>query len=201
MLRPVGHVNERTLVLNRSWFAITTTTVRRALSLVYADAAQIICPTSYEVHDFTSWIDREPRNGEAVVRGVSFHLCVPEIIVLSRYDRVPKRTVAFSRRNLYRRDGYTCRYCGQRPRADELTIDHVVPRSQGGRTNWENCVLACEGCNKRKGNRSHVDAGMSLTAELTAPQWSWEEELTRGGVRPSWQRFLPKTRSRRARLG
>ncbi len=193
MLRPVGYLNERALVLNRSWYAITTTTARRAISLVYADAAQIICPTTYETHDFESWVLRGPADGDRVVRGVSFVVCVPEIIVLGSYDKVPQRSVAFSRRNLYRRDGFICRYCGRRPRTDELTIDHVVPRSHGGRTTWENCVLACEGCNKRKSNRSLIDAGMRLAVVPRAPNWSWDEELS--GARPSWDRFLPKSRA------
>jgi len=187
---PRGRLDERTLVLNRSWLAITTTTVRRALTLVYGEAAQVICPETYEVHDFESWMERGVRNGDACVRTVRAPIPVPEIIVLSRYDKVPRRRVAFSRRNLYRRDNYTCHYCGRRPTHGRLTIDHVVPRSQGGRTSWENCVLACEECNKRKSDRSAVEAGMALLTRPRAPDWSWDVELSRGARLPSWERFL-----------
>ncbi|MHC4548670.1 MAG: HNH endonuclease [Planctomycetota bacterium] len=193
MLGPtVGLLGERTLVLNRSWLAITTTTVRRALSLVYQESAQIICPFTYETHDFDSWSTLYNGNRDRYVRTVSLKLRVPEIIVLSAYDGLPTRTVAFSRRNLYRRDNFTCQYCGKRPGASELTIDHVMPRSQGGRTTWENCVLACVECNKRKAHRSLGEADMRLLRRAHAPQWSWDVELALDRRRESWKHFLPR---------
>ena len=85
--------------------------------------------------------------------------------------------------------------CGTRPHSHELTIDHVVPRSLGGRTTWENCVLACQDCNKRKGNRAPGAVGMHLVRDPHTPQWSWEVELSVGGARESWKRFLPKRRN------
>jgi 5-methylcytosine-specific restriction endonuclease McrA len=164
-VRHPGILGERTLVLNRSWMAITTTTVRRALTLVYQDAAQVICPERFKI---------------------------PEIIVLRMFDGFPQRSVAFSRRNLYRRDQFTCQYCGSRPGAADLTIDHVVPRSQGGRTSWQNCVLACVGCNKRKAHRSLDESGMSLQRAPTIPRWTWDVELSMAVRLPSWERFLPR---------
>jgi 5-methylcytosine-specific restriction endonuclease McrA len=195
-----GVLDERALVLNRSWMAITTTTIRRAVTLTYQDAARILCPHTYEVHDFDSW-RLLGVNGGPVLRGGSFKLQLPEIIVLRAYDGVPKRTVAFSRRNLYRRDMFTCQYCGARPGVAELTIDHVVPRSRGGRTSWENCVLACVDCNKRKSNRTLEDASMTLRSRREAPQWSWEVELSGSTRRPSWEHFLPKHRKRSRETG
>lgn len=195
LLRTANHLEERTLVLNRSWIAITTTPVRRALGLVYMDAARVICPQSYETHDFDSWLEVELGNDDPIVRAIRQDIKVPEIIVLGFFDGQPRRNVAFSRRNLYRRDNYTCRYCGTRPRSHELTIDHVVPRSLGGRTTWENCVLACQDCNKRKGNRDPSAVGMNLVHDPHTPQWSWEVELSVGGARESWKRFLPKRRN------
>ena len=193
-----GVLGERTLVLNRSWLAITTTTVRRALSLVYQESAHVICPETYETHDFYSWFARPSTNGDRCVRTVSARVPVPEIIVLSVYDGMPARTVAFSRRNLYRRDDFTCQYCGRRPGSADLTIDHVLPRSQAGRTTWENCVLACTECNKRKAHRSRREAGMRLLCRPRAPQWSWDVELSNGHRHDSWASFLPKNgRARR----
>ena len=194
VLNTASPLGERTLVLNRSWIAITTTTVRRALSLLYVEAAQVICPRTYETHDFDSWLELPPEYGDPVVRTVRQEVKVPEIIVLRGFDGRPRRNVAFSRRNLYRRDDYTCHYCGRRPRSDQLTIDHVVPRSLGGRTTWENCVVACEDCNKRKGNRPPGSGGMKLVRVPRAPKWSWELELSLGGGRDSWERFLPRNR-------
>jgi 5-methylcytosine-specific restriction endonuclease McrA len=187
-----GRLGERTLVLNRSWLAITTTTVRRALSLLYQESAHAICPRTFETFDFHSWAGLRSENGDRYIRTVTSRLRVPEIIVLRIYDGLPKRTVAFSRRNLYRRDNYTCQYCGRRPGAADLTIDHVIPRSQGGRTTWENCVLACVECNKRKAHRCRTEAGMRLLRVPRAPQWSWDVELSLGHRRDCWASFLPR---------
>ena len=74
-------------------------------------------------------------------------LRVPEVIALQHYDRVPLAAVTFSRRNVAKRDHYTCQYCGAQPGVEELTIDHVNPRSQGGQSSWTNCVAACVTCN------------------------------------------------------
>ncbi len=183
-------LDERTLVLNRSWMAITTTTVRRALSLVYQRAAKIVCPESYVIHDFDTWSELAVARDEPCIRSVSLRIRVPEIIVLAMYDGVPSRTVAFSRRNLYRRDLFACQYCGVRPGSEELTIDHIVPRSAGGRSTWTNCVLACVDCNKRKANRPLRRTGMTLLRKPGIPKWSWDIEVSFGRRKVSWENFL-----------
>ncbi len=179
-----------TLVLNRSWLAIATTPVRKALSLVYQQAATVICPDTYETHDFASWAEVAVARDEPCIRTVTTRLKVPEIIVLKVYNKQPKRSVAFSRRNLYRRDNYTCQYCGARPGSEELTIEHVMPRSRGGRTAWLNCVLACVECNKRKAHRCLHETGMRLLRAPKVPRWSWDVEIAVGRRRASWDHFL-----------
>ncbi len=183
-------LDSQTLVLNRSWLAISTTTVRKALSLVYQHAATVICPDTYETHDFDSWAGVAVARDEPCIRTVANRLKVPEIIVLNVYNKQPKRSVAFSRRNLYRRDRYTCQYCGARPGSEELTIEHIVPRSHGGRTTWLNCVLACVECNKRKANRRLNNTGMRLLRAPKVPRWSWDVEIAVGRRRASWGHFL-----------
>ena len=190
MPEAVGILDQRTLVLNRSWLAITTTTVRHALTMVYQRAAKVVCPATYEIHDFDSWSELAVARDEPCVRTVALSLRIPEVIVLAVYDGMPHRTVAFSRRNLYRRDHFTCQYCGDRPGSEELTIDHIQPRSQGGRSTWQNCVLACVECNKRKANRSLRDSGMRLKKAPKVPRWTWDVEIAVGRRRTSWDRFL-----------
>ena len=89
---------------------------------------------------------------------MNFRLRVPEVITLTGYDRLPTRAVTFSRRNIFKRDRFQCQYCGVNPGGEELTIDHVVPRAQGGVSSWTNCVLACIDCNKRKADRTPQQA-------------------------------------------
>jgi len=183
-------LDQRTLVLNRSWVAITTTTVRDALSMVYQGAAKVICADTYQAHDFGSWSEVTALGDEPGIRTIALRIRIPEIIVLAAYDGFPQRTVAFSRRNLYRRDRYTCQYCGKRPGSEELTIDHVNPRSRGGRSTWQNCVLACVDCNKRKANRLPAEAGMRMRKDPVVPRWSWDVEVAIGHRRASWGHFL-----------
>jgi len=101
-------LNQPTLVLNRSWVAISTTPVKNALSLVYRQVARIIQPETYEIHDFDSWADLSLHAGEPHVRTPRLQIPVPEVILLRSHDKIPTRNVPFSRRNLYRRDSYRC---------------------------------------------------------------------------------------------
>jgi 5-methylcytosine-specific restriction endonuclease McrA len=182
-------LDSRSLVLNRSWMPISTTTVRRALLLVVRGVAGIVHPETYEVADWDAWLERGPE-APPRLRGVGFDLAVPEVIVLAQYNEFPDFPVAFTRRNVYRRDGHRCMYCGERPKPDHLTIDHVVPRSRGGQTTWENCVAACIRCNARKANRSHVEAGLRLLSDPEIPKWPGGLDPESLSQRPAWQRFL-----------
>lgn len=190
----------RTLVLNRTWTAISTTSVRNALGLVYRDVARAVCTDTFTPHDFDSWAELSRARAEAARDGsgvpgewvstVSQRIRVPEVVVLRNYAGFPRRTVAFSRRNLYRRDGFTCQYCGAQPGTELLSIDHVVPRSRGGRSTWENCVLACLDCNKRKASRTLEEAGLRLDRHPVRPPGGPAFEISLGTRRPSWERFV-----------
>jgi 5-methylcytosine-specific restriction endonuclease McrA len=97
---------------------------------------------------------------------------VPRVILLVSYDRVPKRQVRFSRYNIYARDKCTCQYCARRLPRTELNLDHVIPRSQGGTSVWENVVCSCHECNRRKGGRTPQQAGMALARNPMRPKWT-----------------------------
>lgn len=183
-------------MLNRSWVPVSTTTVRRAVLLMSRGVAGAVHPETYEVAGWTTWILRGPDDA-ARIRGIGFDFPVPEVIVLTTYNEFPSFPVAFTRRNVYRRDGYRCAYCGKRPRQDHLTIDHVVPRSRGGPHTWDNCVTACLGCNARKADRLPNQVGLHLQEPPSAPRWpgGLDPEMVSG--RPVWKRFMPDRWSRR----
>ena len=123
------------------------------------------------------------------MRSARRSLRAPEVICLAHYDRLPGSAVTFSRRNVAKRDHHTCQYCGAQPGAGAITIDHVVPRSQGGLTSWINCVAACESCNARKADRTPEQAGMKLRHRPVRPEW--RPLYAAQGVRvESWARFL-----------
>ncbi len=183
-------LDSRTLVLNRSWVAIDTTTVRKALVWMYRGLARAIAPDSYETYDFESWTDLAVAKGEPCIHTVNIQVRVPEIIILALYNEVPKKEVVFSRRNLYKRDHFTCQYCARQPGSEELTIDHILPRARGGKSTWENCVLACVECNRRKANRTPVEASMLLKKAPVRPPWTPFISLRLGARKASWERFV-----------
>lgn len=178
-----------TLVLNRNWQPVRVATVARALVLLWNETARVVDPEDFQLYTWADWSRLKPRADEPFVQAVRFRLRVPEVITLSGYDRLPLGAVTFSRRNVFKRDHYTCQYCGGQPGGAELTIDHVVPRSQGGVSSWENCVLACMACNKRKADRTPEQAGMKLRREPVRP--AWKPLYADHSVRiVSWSKFV-----------
>jgi 5-methylcytosine-specific restriction endonuclease McrA len=123
------------------------------------------------------------------IRSARLRLPIPEVITLARYDRLPSTAITFSRRNVAKRDHYTCQYCGAQPGGEAITIDHVVPRSQGGTSSWTNCVAACEDCNARKGDRTPDQAGMKLRHRPVRPEWK-PFYAAQGVSIESWARFV-----------
>lgn len=179
-----------TLVLNRSWIPINVTSVRRAIVLTFVDLARIVDVQSYELFSFDRWVKRGPTNGK-VIKGVEVAFDAPEVVVLQHYDNVSGGGVVFSRRNLFKRDHFTCQYCRTKPGTETLTIDHIVPKSRGGKTTWENCVLACLTCNIKKGNRTPLEAGLTLNTKPKRPSWSPFYAFARKSRRPSsWDAFI-----------
>ncbi|MGC8793003.1 MAG: HNH endonuclease [Bryobacteraceae bacterium] len=133
------------LVLNASYEPINICAARRALVLVLKGVA---IPEEYSPHLLHSARQAVP---------------LPSVIRLLEYRRIPQQTRALSRKNILMRDRYTCQYCLRTLPSSELTLDHVIPRSRGGETTWENLVTCCHDCNNRKGNRTPEEAGMKLT--------------------------------------
>lgn len=178
-----------TLVLNRNWQPVSVTSVARSLVMVYNETARVVDPADYQLYTWSDWSAMKPEVDEPFIRTVRFPLRAPEVIVLNRYDRLPAQIVTFSRRNLFKRDRFACQYCGARPPRDELTIDHITPRSRGGVSNWENCVLACVDCNNRKANRTPEEAGLYLKTKPIRPTWRRLYAVP-GAPVDSWSRFI-----------
>ncbi len=186
----VGDLNDGTLVLNRGWRAIHVTTVKRALGLIIRDVAGVLGPDDYDLHDLDSWCALGNGNGHPVIRSPSMAIRQPEVIVLRRYDGLPIRRVPLTRRNVQLRDGGLCQYCGRPPGAGRGTVDHVLPVSRGGRNVWDNVVLACSACNRRKGGRTPEEACMRLQRPAKRPRWTPVHHVPPARRKESWGRFL-----------
>jgi len=178
-----------TLVLNRNWQPVNVATVARALVMMWNDKARVVDPADYQTYDWQDWLRLRPNDGEMFIRAVQCKLRVPEVVTLTGFDDLPSAAVTFSRRNIHKRDNYTCQYCGKQPGNDQLTIDHIVPRAQGGESRWENCVLACLMCNKQKADRTPTQAGMRLRKRPIQPRWNPLYAAHQLRIQ-SWSKFL-----------
>ena len=187
------------LVLNKGYMAVHVIPVRRAFCLLFKELAEVITLDDgrYLSHDFDSWRAvseararfRDP--DDDFVRTIHFEIQVPRVIRLLTYDRLPRTRVKFNRRNIFARDGNRCQYCGKRFPTGELSLDHVMPRSRGGGTDWENIVCACVRCNVRKGGRTPAEAGMRLTRPPVRPRTSPTLGLKLANRKyQSWKTFL-----------
>lgn len=187
----LGVLNQSVLVLNRSWMAVHIANVRRAIGLVYKGLARVVNPEDFSTYDFRSWADASAAAKEGYVPSVSLKFRVPEIIQLTFFNGLKGREVRFSRRSIFERDRSSCQYCGRRFDRSDLALDHVIPRSRGGMTTWDNVVLACLSCNTRKGNRTPAEVGMTLVRRPVKPRWPTYIALRLGRSRKaSWEKFL-----------
>ena len=145
-------LHEPVLVLNANFAPINVCTTKRAIVLVLTGKASLVL------------------NGRGVIRAVSRTYLRPSIIRLGMMVKRPRPCVKLNKREIFRRDSYTCQYCGLSKR--NLTVDHVIPRRLGGDHSWENLVTACAACNHRKGGRTIEQAGMSLPQKPGSPSSS-----------------------------
>jgi 5-methylcytosine-specific restriction endonuclease McrA len=186
---------KRCLVLNKAWAPVGTVSLQRAIIMLFSQygngepKARVIDPEGFQTFTWDDWAKLQPLVTDDVIRGSNMVFKVPEIILLTRYERLPQPKVHFSRRTLYKRDNMKCQYCNKRPGSSELTIDHITPKSRGGGTTWENCVLACVECNARKADRQPHECGMKLLTEPKKPRVHLFRHDT---IKPvlSWQAFL-----------
>ena len=161
-----GHV----LVLNQDYCALTVCSVERAIILVLLHKAELV----------------EASNSR-VIRSPSTHLPWPSIVRLKAYVSVPYKRIMLSRKNVLRRDRFRCQYCSGR---DKLTIDHVVPKSRGGRDTWENLVAACTRCNNKKGSRTPEEANMRLLRKPFRPSHVMFIRDYVGNLDDTWKPYL-----------
>jgi 5-methylcytosine-specific restriction endonuclease McrA len=174
--------------------AVQIVSWRRALSLVYADHARVV-DEDYRTYSFEDWRELSSimEKGTKFVQTPTFKIAIPDVISLRNFDGLPKSEVKFTRRNIYEHYGYKCTYCGIKFSTNDLNLEHVIPRSRGGKTDWTNVVTSCIPCNLRKGNRLPLEANMALLVKPSKPKWSGTAAICfRPGfrIKASWQRFI-----------
>lgn len=163
-------LNGSVLVLNQSYEPISICSAKKALIQLYLTKAEMVAP----------------KNGK-LVHSVTQKIPFPSVIRLSRYVRVPYKHIVLSRKNILRRDGMKCQYCGSKT---DLTIDHVIPKSRGGADKWDNLVAACRKCNNKKGNSTPSEAGMTLQSKPRKPNHLLFLKQQMNSFEDNWRPFL-----------
>ncbi len=198
-------LSHNVLVLNKYYQAIRVINVKRAFSLLCRELAEVIHiendastgKSQWQNLNFSDWqqlseLKREFEPDEFDwIHTVRFQIAVPRIIRLLGYDKLPRQDVKFNRRNIYARDSSRCQYCGKRMPTTELSLDHVKPKSQGGKSTWENIVCCCIKCNVKKGGRTPEQAHMHLITKPVKPKRSPVINIRLADERyHSWKQFL-----------
>ncbi len=187
-------IDEHCLALNKNWQPVAFYQLSTAIANVMRDMARIMDPETFMLLTFEEWVAEE-RKVERRIKTASGYIPAPEVIVLSNYAQMPPMKVGFNGPNLWKRDQFTCQFCGDQFTGRSLTIDHVLPRSRGGGTSWENCVAACSPCNSRKADRTPGEARMRLLKQPAVPTWKAGVRIPQGAAPASWATFLAKVRS------
>ncbi|WP_234736376.1 HNH endonuclease [Tellurirhabdus bombi] len=165
-------MGRKVLVLNQDYSALSICSVPKAFLLVYLNKAELVAESeSY------------------VLRTVRSEYPSPTVIRLHRYVHLPYKGVMLNRQNIFKRDGHRCMYCGT---TEELTLDHVLPKSRGGKTNWDNLVSACKRCNSRKGDLTPEEANMRMHHKPFKPSFLVFLRDFSGSVDDSWMPYLSK---------
>jgi len=192
-------LSEPVLILNRNYVAQDFVTARKAVNLLMQGRAEALDiegeepNRKYFTYDFESWKELSEfkaefeREQHIWLRTVNRHIAVPSILRLTHYGEYRRRKVKLNRHNLFARDGFRCQYCGKKFKSSDLTLDHVIPKSRGGKLEWHNLVCACVACNTRKSARTPREAGMRLVREPKAPPYQFPIPRVQ---RASWAHFV-----------
>ena len=179
-----------TLVLNRNWQPVNVATVARALMMLWNESARVVDPADYRLYDWADWSQLRPSEGELFIQAVRLRLRVPEVITLTGYDRLPTAAVSVQPPQRVQAGPLhlpVLQLSSRAPRSCRSTT--CIPRSQGGTSTWENCVLACVACNKRKADRTPQQAGMKLRRPPVRPTWKPIYAAHRVRI-ASWSKFI-----------
>jgi 5-methylcytosine-specific restriction endonuclease McrA len=161
------------LVLNKNWQAVGIKSPADTFAMLMTDTATglDIRGLDYMVPlRWNEWLELPIEEDDLYVQTVNRKIKIPKVIILSKFDRVPKKRPRFSQKNIWIRDNFTCQYTGKKLRPGEGNIDHVVPRSKGGSTSWDNCVLACKQVNAKKADATPEEAGLRLLKKPEPPK-------------------------------
>lgn len=186
----MSSLNRKVLVLNKVWLPIRIISAQRAFKLIFAGKSSAIDSETYYAYNWEDWVKQPIKEGDYTISSPNFVVKVPEVIVLSHYDKVYKKNVKLTKRNIYIRDKYKCQYTGKQVSQSESDIDHVIPRSQGGKNTWDNMVVCSKDVNRRKGDKTPEQAGLKLIKKPKKPKYDGLLIDPKMNIPESWNKFI-----------
>ncbi len=186
------------LVLNKNWFPIGVENIIYSIGKVFGETANIVDESSFNVYSWDQWLkkfsyykDEDCPEQYEYISTTRKKIRIPVVVVLCGYDKIPKIEIHLTRKNLLIRDRYSCQYTNKKVRANNATIDHVTPRSKGGKHVWENVVICSREANSKKGDRTPEQAGMKLLRTPRKPAWNpvFLSKMTKN-VSQAWEKFM-----------
>lgn len=178
------------LVLNKLWTPIRVITVKRAFKLVFSERASIVLPDDYSVYNWEEWSKIAVPATEDGIQTTRNRIKIPEVIVLLRYDKIHQKGVRLTKKNIFLRDKYICQYTGKQMKGSEADIDHVVPKSKGGKSTWDNLVVCSKEINRLKRDRTPEEAGLTLIKQPAKPSYEKLMVDPKMDIPESWRKFI-----------
>jgi 5-methylcytosine-specific restriction endonuclease McrA len=182
------------LLLDKNYQPIRIATAKIAVMLLFAEKA-LVLDSTYATYSLEEWVEYSRQSDATdlpVLRSATVNIIVPEVIVVPSYLRKPEhgKKLKYSRMSIFRRDNFKCQYCGDEKKRPDLTVDHIIPKSRGGRSSWTNIATACKKCNWKKADRTPIEAGMKLLSVPRIPTWKEPLHLPSGIKKDLWTNFL-----------
>ncbi len=184
------HLNDKVLILNKSWIPIRVKTVKESIKVIYRLRASIVNPIDYSVYNWLEWTKLDVKDGENFIQTSRNRIKVPEVVVLGQYNKIPHYNVRLSKKNIFVRDLQRCQYSGKVLSRKDADIDHVVPKSKGGKTTWDNLVVCSKQINREKANKSVKEAGLELLRKPYKPQYHPIITDPNEEYPKSWEKFI-----------
>jgi 5-methylcytosine-specific restriction endonuclease McrA len=188
-------MNKDVLVLNKCFIPLHIISWKRAMTLLIQDKCKVT-DEDYIQYTCDLWIDQTKMLEESddfhFIHTPRYRIALPHVIVLTAFDKLPKNQVKYSRESLFQRDKNSCAYCGNVFKRDQLTIDHINPKSAGGIKSWKNTITACKACNSKKADRTPDEAYMPLKFQPKEPSWFQQiKSLTEKiGLKRQWLPYI-----------
>ncbi len=195
-------ITDNVLVLNRHYSPVNVCSVKRALSMLFQQKAEVVTYENntfcnYDIHSWSELtqlkIEMNILEADEEIMNWTASIIIPRVIRVLEYNRIPTRKVKLNRRNIYLRDNNICQYCGRKLPVEELNLDHVLPRAQGGISSWTNLVASCYKCNSKKGSKTPEQARIKLIRRPFEPKNSaaFNASSINGSIKyKSWKNFI-----------